>query len=338
MYQIMSINMKSMYTIGGYALAICMLFTASVTTASAQYYSNDYYETRASLIAQIESLLAQIARLESNSGGSSYRPTSNSVVDVDVSAASVDDDAAELFGQIDLNSARYADVWFAYGRTQSLENKSRSGRIDRYTSENFRGDIFGLRSDTRYYYQAVAKDDRGRYAYSEIRSFTTDDDRYYNNSYNNRYDDCYDYWGRYDDCDNDRYNRYDRDRLDDDAPDVDTGRADDITERSAEIDGEVDMNDYKNGLVFFVYGEDEDYVEDIADDYDEFRDIDEEGDDLQKEKVDSDLDRDEEYEITITGLDDDTEYYFAICVEFEDDDDDEIIICGDVEDFETDRD
>ena len=45
-----------------------------------------------------------------------------------------------------------------------------------------------------------------------------------------------------------------------------------------------------------------------------------------------------DYEITITSLDDDTEHYFTICVEFEDEDDDEKIICGDVEDFETDRD
>ncbi len=40
----------------------------------------------------------------------------------------------------------------------------------------------------------------------------------------------------------------------------------------------------------------------------------------------------------IVGLDDDTEYFFQICVEFEDDDDDETLECGGVEDFETDRD
>ena len=123
--------------------------------------------------------------------------------------------------------------------------------------------------------------------------------------------------------------------LSDDEPDVDTNRARDIDDDSAYLYGDVDMNDFNNGYVFFVYGEDEDQVEDIASDYDEYSDVDEDGDDLQKFSIDSDLDGDASYDAYIYGLDDDTDYYFQICVEYEDDDDDEVIECGGVEDFTT---
>lgn len=123
----------------------------------------------------------------------------------------------------------------------------------------------------------------------------------------------------------------------DDEPEVETLAARDIEDDRAELRGEVDMNDFNNGLVFFVYGEDEDQVDDIADDYDEYRDIDEDGDDLQKVTVDSDLDGDSTYYADLRSLDDDTEYYFQICVEYEDEDDDPVIECGGTEDFETDN-
>ena len=155
------------------------------------------------------------------------------------------------------------------------------------------------------------------------------------------------YWRQYDySRDRDRYYRYDDKvrvvsrprghRDSDDEPDVETESARDIDDDSAELRGEVDMNDFNNGLVFFVYGEDEDQVEEIKDEYDEYRDIDEDGDDLQKFIVDRDLDDDENYRRVVSGLDEDTDYYFQICVEYEDDDDDEVIICGGVEEFKTD--
>ena len=96
------------------------------------------------------------------------------------------------------------------------------------------------------------------------------------------------------------------------------------------------MNDFRNGIVFFVWGEDEDQVDDIERDYDSYSDVDEDGDDLRKERVDSDLDGRASYRLDIRGLDDDTEYYFAICVEYEDEDDDEVLACGSTEEFETD--
>ena len=96
------------------------------------------------------------------------------------------------------------------------------------------------------------------------------------------------------------------------------------------------MNDFNNGLAFFVYGEDEDQVEDITDEYDEYRDIDEDGDDLQKVFVDDNIDGSISARADIRGLDDDTDIFFTFCVEYEDEDDDEVLVCGDVEEFTTD--
>jgi len=108
----------------------------------------------------------------------------------------------------------------------------------------------------------------------------------------------------------------------DDEPDVDTERATDIEDDEAELNGSVDMNDFSNGLVFFAYGEDESDVEDVEDE-DEFDDIDERGDDLQLQRLDSDLDGSRDFSFTIRDLSDDTDYYFTICVEYEDEDDDQ---------------
>lgn len=123
----------------------------------------------------------------------------------------------------------------------------------------------------------------------------------------------------------------------DNEPDAVTFSARNIEDDEAEIRGEVDMNDFRNGRVFFVYGEDEDEVEDVEDE-DQYDDVDERGDDLQKILVDSDLDDDDSYSRTITGLDDDTRYYFRICVEYEDEDGDDTVECGDVREFRTDSD
>ena len=123
---------------------------------------------------------------------------------------------------------------------------------------------------------------------------------------------------------------------DDDEPRAETDSADDVDEDSAELRGEVDMNDFRNGIVFFVYGEDEDQIEDVERDYDSFSDVDEDGDDLQKELVDSDLDGRDDYRERVSGLDEVTEYFFRICVEYEDEDNDDTLECGDVEDFTTD--
>jgi len=123
-----------------------------------------------------------------------------------------------------------------------------------------------------------------------------------------------------------------------DEPEADTGRVTNITDDSAKIYGSVDMNYFDNGIVFFVYGEDEGQIEDVEDDYETYSDVDEDGDDLQKVRVDSDLDGQSSYWRDLVNLDDDTDYYYQICVQYEDDDNDDVLTCGEVEDFTTDRD
>lgn len=126
-------------------------------------------------------------------------------------------------------------------------------------------------------------------------------------------------------------------RNNDDEPDLTTDSATNINRNDARLRGSVEMNDFEDGEVFFVYGTDEDQVEDIEDDYDSYRDIDKDGDRLQKVLVDSSLDGDEDYSYKVTGLKRDTEYFFQICVGFEDEDGDDVILCGGVEEFETDN-
>lgn len=124
---------------------------------------------------------------------------------------------------------------------------------------------------------------------------------------------------------------------DDDEPEVETDRATAIENDEAELEGNVDMMDFEDGEVFFVYGTEEDQVEDVEDDYDTYKDIDENGDDLQKVMVDSSFDDEDDFNERVTGLEEDMDYYFQICVGFEDEDNDDVIICGGVEEFTTDE-
>lgn len=299
----------------------------SVAAVPTMAHAQTYEQTRQQLIAEIYRLLAELARVEGQTvfyyqpgyrygyvPTTSYPParvlgasSGSAQVRVEtLSAIDVDWDEASVYGNVDLRSARYADVWFVYGENDdNLTEQSRMGRIDRNDHRTFRADLEDLDEDERYYYRAVARDPQGRVDYGNIRSFTTDDRNF---------------------------------SRDDDQPDVTTGRAYNIDDDSAEFDGEVDMNDATDGLVFFAYGEDEDQIRDIDRDYDEYRDIDEDGDDLQLVLVDSRFDGRGDFDAQVYGLDDDTEYYFTLCVEFEDEDGDETIICGTVNDFETDRD
>lgn len=125
---------------------------------------------------------------------------------------------------------------------------------------------------------------------------------------------------------------------DDDEPEVETDRATAIENDEAELEGNVDMMDFEDGEVFFVYGTDEDQIEDVEDDYDTYSDIDEDGDDLQKVMADSSFDDEDDFNERVTGLEEDTDYYFQICVGFEDEDNDEVIVCGGVDEFTTDQD
>ncbi len=231
----------------------------------------------------------------------SGNPNSNDV-DVDTnSATDIEDDEVELRGEI--TGGDDVRVWFVISRTDrtpscfsSSQRESVSSRYDE--GDDFKKVVDDLREDTRYYFRACAENEDGNTISGAIKNFRTDDER------------------------------------DEDKPEVETGSVRDIRDDSAELRGSVDMNDFRNGIVFFVWGEDEDNIDEVEEE-NEYSDISEDGEDLQKKRVDSDLDRDEDYRLDVDDLDEDTRHYFRLCVEYEDEDNDEVLECGDVEDFRT---
>ncbi len=252
--------------------------------------------------AHIFSLLLLLAQQQGITVGS----TSN-VGDVDVETLSprdIEDDSVVLRGE--LQEGDNTEVWFAFSRTDSTPSCTSSnqrvhvdGRYD--DRDDFSKRLRNLDEDERYYYRACSEDDDRRTISGDVERFTTDDDN-----------------------------------GNDEEPDVDIEEADNIERTSAELNGSVDMNDFRNGIVFFLWGEDEDEVEDATDE-DEYDDIDEDGDDLQKQRVDSDLDGEDDFSLDIRNLDRNTDHYFALCVEYEDEDDDETLECSSIEEFETDN-
>jgi len=228
-----------------------------------------------------------------------------STADVNVttrSATGIDEDGATLRGTADLNDEEDALVWFEYGtRSSNLSERTAKTTIDEDDDEDFTKTVSGLDSDTRYYYRAVIENGGDR-EYGSLLSFLTEDG----------------------DSDSE-----------DDTPLAKTLTADTIDEDSADIRGSIDMNDFTNGTVFFVYGEDEDMVDDV-DDEDTFGDIDEDGEDLATFRVDSDLDKSGTYIGELRGLDEDTVYYYRIGVEYENEDGDDTLELGSVRNFRTD--
>ena len=92
----------------------------------------------------------------------------------------------------------------------------------------------------------------------------------------------------------------------------------------------------ENGKAFFVYGEHEASVSDVDDDFTTYDDVDEDGEDLKKVLVDSDVDGNETYAETVSNLDDNTRHYARMCVEYEKDNGDETLVCGSTRSFLTD--
>jgi len=125
----------------------------------------------------------------------------------------------------------------------------------------------------------------------------------------------------------------------DDEPRVTTSSVTTIGDDKATLRGSVDMGDFHNGIVFFVYGQDEDAIDDVDDDYDSYADVDddEEENDFMIIRVDNDLDDDDSYNEEVDELEAGETYYVRLCVEYDDDDDDKVLMCGSTRDFETDN-
>lgn len=252
------------------------------------------------LLTQLRNRLQQLTRL---------RTQINIDFDSDVqistlSAIEIELDEAVLRGSVvDFNDSSYADVWFEYGtESNELNEDTLTMRIDDNYNGNFSRRVTGLDEDTRYYFRAVGESDINDRDYGLIRNFRTDSDS------SNQ----------------------------DDDPTVTTLSATSVSDEDATLRGSVDMHDFDNGIVFFVYGESESMVEEVDTDFGTYDEVDEDSYDLEKVRVHTDLDTSGTFTLNVSGLHDDEEHYFRICVEYEDKDDDDVLECGGVRTFKTD--
>ncbi len=225
---------------------------------------------------------------------------SDAVIDVVTSSATnIDENRATLRATISFNKEDVAYVWFEYGDDEDdLDKDTRTVVQHEDDGRNVEITIQGLRDEEKYYFRAVAEDDYGEKTYGVTKYFTTRRD------------------------------------IEDEKPIVTTGSATDVEVHNATISGYVDMNDYRNGITFLIYGEDRDELNDVR--YEEqYDDIRERGDDLQKVLLDDDLDKYDEYEYTLEGLDLYTTHYYAIGVEYEDSEGNDVIKLGSIRSFRT---
>jgi len=104
---------------------------------------------------------------------------------------------------------------------------------------------------------------------------------------------------------------------------------------SAKITGSYQMNDGEDGIVFLVYGTNQNLVNLVSEE-DSFYDIDEDGDDLQTSRLVTEVIGNGEFAYTMSDLDRDTQYFYRVCAEY-DGDDDTSMTCSYVYSFTTDR-
>jgi hypothetical protein len=290
---------------------LCLVFIVTSTPVANAASNQSRINELESLISRLQAELNQLLRNQD------YNPTRPGMVTTGV-AVQDSSDSVEFYGTVS-SAVRAERAWFEYGPTRSLVYSTVAAELNASRDQSFRIVADDLDRNRTYYYRAVVEDRFGNIKEGVIRSFTLE----------SRYNDD----DRYDDRDDDD-DRDDRD--DEDRPEVETEDTYRITSSAAEIRGEVDMNDGEDGVVFFVYGEDEELVEDVTDE-DTYGDIDTDGDDLQKVRIESGFDDEARFYAYLTGLDNDTEHYYRMCVAYEDEDGDDAIECGDVESFETDR-
>lgn len=232
-----------------------------------------------------------------------YNNTNNTELTVFTrTAVDIENDHATLRGRVDFNDEDEAAVYFLWGDTRTnLDEETSHIPLDDTDDEDFEKILTGLSENTTYYYRAVAEDAEGDKVYGTIYTFST------NNS-------------------------------DKDHPEVTTYNAQNINDTSADLRGNVDMNDFNNGNIFFVYGEDEDQIHDVDGNFETYTEIEEDGDDLQKTSIfDSNLDDTKNYAKEVTGLDSDTDHYFRLCVQFEVENNDNTLVCGVTKSFTTDN-
>jgi hypothetical protein len=221
-----------------------------------------------------------------------------------VSTGSVRDvrnDRATLTGSVRFSSDTSGYVWFEYGEsTDDLYRKTPVTFVSKANNDSaLTHALRSLDDQTIYYFRVVGYDTNGVKNYGTINRFTTPVD------------------------------------IVDEKPKVTTGRVTDSTEEGAVVAGSVRMNDFRNGVVFVVYGEDQALVRAVPQNANRYSRIMQEGDALQKRLLDEDEDGDGEYTLAISDLDLGTTHYYAVGVEYRDQDDNYQMILGAVSSFTT---
>ncbi len=258
------------------------------------------------LYEKIFQLQMQLIALQSGTEGS---VTTNQLAVQTESAKLVGGSYVEMNGRVTFKQSGDARIWFKYGPTSAMNDSTKATALDNKkagSSFDYSVNVSGLTKNKTYYYRAIAEGEDNRFAQGVMKSFTYTGSNSSNNNNGNNND-----------------------------PDVTTSDATNITASAARLEGSVDMNDFDNGYVFFVYGEDKNSVEDAADE-NQYSDIDTSGSDLKKIIVETSFDNDDTLTKVVSGLQDDTDIYYRLCVGYTDDNDDDALVCGDVESFTTD--
>ena len=298
-------------------VVIPALLVVFMAPAGAQAYTTTYQtpatqQQIAYLYALVAQLQAQLNALLAAQGQGGVQSNSNYVTITSESVSDASNDSVQMYGTADIKQSGTARFWFEYGPTQAVNYSTESRSVNARTGSNvsFTFTAPDIDSSGTYYYRAVAEDTVGRYAEGTLKSFTYSSvgGHSSSNSSNNN----------------------------DDEPEVSNDDITSIDSDSARISGNVDMNDFEDGTAFLVYGEDESRVKDVEDE-DRYSDVSTYSYELRKVLLSSSLDGDRDFTTTISGLHDDTEYFYRFCVQYENDDNDDRLVCSDVENFDTDN-
>lgn len=314
------------------SLCIAVLFFvafAPFASAKTYYYEDNTVQNQA-LIAQLQQqVYALMAQLQALKNGNAYTYTypqqqtytygnyytGNGNLDVITGNADVQNgDTVVLHGSVSNLGSTYARVWFEYGKNGNMSEQTGSKNVT--NNNSFVIEASGINGTGHFYYRAVAEDASGYRVYGGIQSL---DSRSTSHSYNDNY------------YNNHSYNHSNNSNV----PDVTTNSARNINAYTADLRGDVDMNDFDSGLAFFVYGEDESQVDDASGES-RYSDISSDGRQLQKVQLSSNIDNTRTFSTNVSGLRSNTEHFFRLCVEYKDDNDDKTLECGDVENFDTD--
>jgi hypothetical protein len=302
------------------------LFTFGGSKAEAQTY---YTSSQASQIATLQALIAQLqAQLALMNGGQTYYQPSTPAYsygngDVTVTTGAVNNNTygnVSFTGTARFSRSNAAKVWFEYGPTAYLTYSTPAADVNQYSgTKTFTMFADAVLPGTLTYYRAAASDNYGRVSYGETRSFVANGyNSYYSYNNNNSY-------------------HYTSNSRNFDRPTVTTDREDQVTYSRARLNGRIDMNDARRGKAFFVYGEDRNRVS-RASSQTSYEKVTTYGSDLKKVLVDSSFDGNDDVVSTVTGLHDDTDIYFRLCVSYENDDtNDNELTCGNIRQFTTDN-